>query len=143
EEMLDRIAELGFLTFSDLRDTISRNQLKLPDVTDPQEFVRSDPLLRLDRRLASALDGVYRPGEFYLRWLERITVPSFGTATGRLITRYVTLPFGGALLLLEGLQVMLDHVGVRLPTFAPLSALLPVEGAPARLPIVGLVAFLA
>ena len=35
EEMLDRIVELGFLTFSDLRDTISRNQLKMPDLHDP------------------------------------------------------------------------------------------------------------
>ena len=80
EEMLDRIVELGFLTFSDLRDTISRNQLKLPDLSDPPEFVRGDPLLRLDRRLATTLDGVYRPGEIYLRWLERLTAPAFGTA---------------------------------------------------------------
>jgi hypothetical protein len=108
EEMLDRIVELGFLTFSDLRDTISRNQLKIPDLHDPYEFARGDPLLRLDRHLSSALDGVYRPGEIYLRWLERLTAPAFGTAIGRWLVLFVLLPFGGAAVLLEGAQVLLD-----------------------------------
>src|SRR5262249_29611829 len=77
EELLDRIASQGFLTFGDLRDTLSRNQLKLPDLSEPQDFLRGDALLRLDRRLASLLDGVYRPAEFYLRWLERFTSLNF------------------------------------------------------------------
>src|SRR5207248_5372889 len=34
EELLDRILEQGFLTFSDLRDAVSRNQMKLPDLGD-------------------------------------------------------------------------------------------------------------
>ncbi len=108
EEMLDRIVELGFLTFSDLRDTISRNQLKIPDLHDPYEFARGDPLLRLDRHLSSALDGVYRPGEIYLRWLERLTAPAFGTAIGRWLVLFVLLPFGGAAVLLQGAEVLLD-----------------------------------
>jgi hypothetical protein len=107
EEMLDRIVELGFMTFSDLRDTISRNQLKMPDLHDPYEFARGDPLLRLDRYLASALDGVYRPGESYLRWLERLTAPAFGTAIGRWLVLFVLLPFGGAAVLLQGAKVLL------------------------------------
>jgi hypothetical protein len=107
EEMLDRIVELGFLTFSDLRDTISRNQLKIPDLRDPYEFARGDPLLRLDRHLATALDGVYRPGEVYLRWLERLTAPAFGTAVGRWLVLYLLLPFGGAAVLLQGAKEML------------------------------------
>src|SRR5262249_57134243 len=37
EELLDRIARDGFLTFGDLRDTISRNQLKLPHLGSPQD----------------------------------------------------------------------------------------------------------
>src|SRR5581483_1962009 len=37
EELLDRIAKYGFVTFSDLRDAVSRNNLKLPDIADPQE----------------------------------------------------------------------------------------------------------
>ncbi len=109
EEMLDRIVELGFLTFSDLRDTISRNQLKMPDLGDPQEFVRGDPLLRLDRRLATALDGVYRPSEVYLRWLERLTAPAFGTVSGRWLVLFVLLPFGGAAVMVQGAQVLVGH----------------------------------
>jgi hypothetical protein len=106
EEMLDRIVELGFVTFSDLRDTISRNQLKMPDLNDPYEFARGDPLLRLDRHLASALDGVYRPGEIYLRWLERLTAPAFGTTIGRWLMLFVLLPFGASAVLLQGVQVL-------------------------------------
>jgi hypothetical protein len=99
EELLDRIVEHGFVTFGDLRDTLSRNQLKMPDLAEPQEFVRGDPLLRLDRRLATLLDGVYRPGEFYLRWLERFTALGFGTVNGRKLNRYFLFPFGAAFLL--------------------------------------------
>src|SRR5262249_19867952 len=36
EELLDRILTHGFLTFGDVRDTISRNQLKMPDLHEPQ-----------------------------------------------------------------------------------------------------------
>ncbi|MBV9124853.1 MAG: hypothetical protein JO112_15975, partial [Planctomycetes bacterium] len=116
EEMLDRIVEYGFLTFSDLRDILSRNQLKLPDLGDPQEFARGDQLLRLDRRLSTMLDGVYRPGEIYLRWLERFTALNFGTRIGRTITRYVTIPFGGAFLLTTGLELVMDEFhGPKIP----------------------------
>jgi hypothetical protein len=108
EEMLDRIVELGFLTFSDLRDTISRNQLKMPDLHDPYEFARGDPLLRLDRHLATALDGVYRPSEIYLRWLERMTAPAFGTVVGRWLVLFVLLPFGGAAVVLQGARVLTE-----------------------------------
>jgi len=100
EELIDRIAVFGFLTFSDLRDTLSRNLLKLPDLREPEDFILGDPLLRLDRRLSTLLDGVYRRGEFYLRWLERFTAFNFGTKVGRLLTQYVTLPFGSAFLLI-------------------------------------------
>ncbi len=67
EEMLDRVVERGFLTMSDLRDVLARNRLKLPDVPDPGEVVMGDKLLKANRRLAVALDGVYRRGEIYLR----------------------------------------------------------------------------
>jgi hypothetical protein len=134
EEMLDRIVELGFLTFSDLRDTISRNQLKIPDLHDPYEFARGDPLLRLDRHLSSALDGVYRPGEIYLRWLERLTAPAFGTAIGRWLVLFVLLPFGGAALLLEGAKVLID-LGDKYPLLEEWSKLRfdPVSGIEALL----------
>ncbi len=110
EELLDRIIEFGFLTFGDLRDAISRNQLKLSDPADAQEVVRGDPLLRLDRRLASLLDGVYRASEFYLRWMERFTALSFGTDFGRKLTRYVAVPFGGAAMAVYGWDILLQHV---------------------------------
>lgn len=100
-EWLDRIISHGFLTFSDLRDTISRNQLKMPDLDDPRDLIRGDPLLRLDRRLASLLDGVYRPSDMYMRWLEQLTAVNFGSKLGRLVTLWVTIPFGGAWLLLQ------------------------------------------
>ena len=73
DNILDHIIEQGHLTFGDLRDCLSGNQLKLHDLSGPNEFIRGDPLLRLDRRLATLLDGVYRPSEFYLRSMERLT----------------------------------------------------------------------
>ena len=35
EELLDQVCQRGFLTMGDLRDAISRNNLKLPDLSDP------------------------------------------------------------------------------------------------------------
>ena len=101
EELLDKISAGGFFGFGDLRDAIARGQLKLPDLSGPQEYLRGDPLLRLDRRLATLLDGVYRRGEFYSRTLERLTAFSFGTDYGRWATLNVALPFGGAFLVAQ------------------------------------------
>jgi hypothetical protein len=105
-ELLDRITNYGFLTFAELRDTISRNQLKLADLGEPEDFLRGDPLIRLDRRLASLLDGVYRPGEFYTRYLERGTSLLFGTNWGRALSRYVLLPVLCAWLVLHVLGLL-------------------------------------
>jgi hypothetical protein len=104
EEVLDRITERGFLAIGDLRDALSRNNLKLPDLAGPGEFLRGDPLLRLDRELAAVLDGVYRRGEVYMRGLQKFSSLAFGTRAGRFLTRYLALPFGGAFVILEGLQ---------------------------------------
>ena len=106
EELLDRISTSGFLGFADVRDAIARGQMKLPDLSGPQEYVRGDPLLRLDRRLASLLDGVYRRAESYTRLLERTTAFCAGTETGRWVMRNVALPFGGALLSAEFLWML-------------------------------------
>lgn len=110
EELLDRIAAEGFLSFADLRDAIARNQLKLADLSDPQAFIRGDNLLRLDRRLAALLDGVYRPSEIYVRWLERLSALSFGTGAGRFFTYYATIPLGASFLLLEGINVVFGRM---------------------------------
>ncbi|TMQ32701.1 MAG: hypothetical protein E6K70_17120, partial [Planctomycetota bacterium] len=120
EELLDRITEYGFFTFADLRDTISRNQLKLPDLADPYSYWRGDPLLRLDRRLATLMEGVYRHGEFYLRWMESCSSLFFGTNVGRLFTENVVLPFGGAWALLKTLEIGYTHYVQ--PIFGPASS---------------------
>jgi hypothetical protein len=103
EELLDKITDRGFLNMSDLRDALSRNQLKLTDLAGPGEFFWGDKLILLNRRLTVALDGVYHPGEIYLRWLQRLSSVAFGNRVGRFLTRYFGLPFGGAFVLVEGI----------------------------------------
>ncbi len=104
EELLDRVVHRGFLAMGDLRDAISRNNRKLPDLAGPVEFLAGDRLLRADRKLAVAMDGIYRGGESYLRLLQRASALAFGTPVGRTLTRYLALPYGGAFVVLEGLQ---------------------------------------
>ncbi|MEN6458660.1 MAG: hypothetical protein ABFC63_06990 [Thermoguttaceae bacterium] len=110
EELLDRIAERGFLAIGDLRDAISRNNLKLPDIVSPVEFSnggtgrrpQGDQLLHADRQLALTLDGVYRRGEIYMRAMQRLSSVGFGTAIGRFLTRFLAVPFGGAFVSVVG-----------------------------------------
>lgn len=103
-ELLDGIVQRGFLTIGDLRDTISRNQLKMPDLSGVREYISGDPLLRADRTFAGRLDGVYQRGPFYLRWLQRLNALMFGLPQGRLLTRYLLLPFGLAFLSLMAVE---------------------------------------
>jgi hypothetical protein len=110
EELLDTISERGHLNMGQVRDAISRNRLNLPDLSGPREFVAGDPLLRVDRRFAAALDSVYHRGEFYLRWLQRFSALAFGTRPGRFFTRFLALPFGGAFVVLEGVQHVLHLI---------------------------------
>ncbi len=119
EELLDRITERGFLNIGDLRDAVSRNQLKLPDLAGPGEFFRGDRLLRIDRGFADALDGVYRRGEIYMRGLQRLSALAFGTRVGRFLTRYLALPFLGAYVVLEGLQHTVVHAVNKFVLHAP------------------------
>ncbi|MDB5341188.1 MAG: hypothetical protein JWN70_6807 [Planctomycetaceae bacterium] len=106
EELSDVVVHRGFLTIGNLRDSISSNNLKLFDLETFQQFLRGDQLLRADRELSRKLDGVYNPAEFYMRWLQRLSSLAFGTRNGRFITQYVAIPFGGAVVILEGL----DHL---------------------------------
>jgi hypothetical protein len=110
EELLDRIVDRGFLTMGDLRDALSRNNLKLPDFSRPGGMRLGDQLLRADRKLATSLDGVYRRGEFYLRWMQQLSSLAFGTHTGRLLTRFVAVPFGGSFLAVAGVKHVVDVV---------------------------------
>src|SRR5262249_7834291 len=79
-----------------LRDALSRNQLKLPDLGGPGDFLRGDMLIRANRALAERAIGVYRRGPVYLRWLQRLSALAFGTRPGRWLTLFLFLPFGGA-----------------------------------------------
>jgi hypothetical protein len=132
EEMLDRVVDRGFLTLGDLRDAVARNRLKLPDLSGPGEFFLGDPLIRANRKLAITLDGVYRRGEIYLRWLQRLSSVAFGTLEGRFLTLYLILPFGGAFVALEGVQhivhPILRSMGHEGPTHLVNAVSLPLLG---------------
>lgn len=101
EELLDRVVRQGYLSLGHLRDALSQNNLKLSDLTSPWELITGDLLLRVDRRLAMVLSGVYYRGPVYLRWSHQLSALAFGTGFGRLLTRYLALPYGGAFLLVE------------------------------------------
>jgi hypothetical protein len=109
EELLDSIVERSFLMLGEVRDAISRNQLKEPDCSFGS-FVRGDAALRMNRRLIETLDGVYEPGDFYLRWILRFSHLMFGTAAGRFLTLFLIIPFGGAFVGLKGMDHLLDFV---------------------------------
>jgi len=116
EELLDQLVEHGFFNLGHFRDALSRNNLKLPDFSIESDLLAGDPLLRADRRLAVALDGVYHRAEFYLRWLQRLSSLAFGTRSGRFLTRYAAVPFGGAYLLLAGIYHLTKEItDVELP----------------------------
>ncbi len=108
EDSLDCIASRGYLTMGYLRDAISKNDLKLPDLSELTELYRGDHLLRADDRLDVAMDGVYRRGEFYLRWLQITSSMFFGTHVGRFATQFLIIPFGGAVVIVEGVSHVID-----------------------------------
>ena len=110
EAMLDRIAERGFLTMSDLRDALARNRLKLPDVANPGEILLGDKLLKANRKLAVALDGVYRRGEIYMRWLQRLSSVLFGTNSGRFLVLYLIMPLLLGAFAVKGPKLLWDEI---------------------------------
>lgn len=125
-ELADSVVDRGFITLGSLRDAVSRNQLKMPDLKDAREFFSGDQLLRGDRLLAASLDGVYTRGAFYLRWLQRANSLAFGIPWGRLFTRYVALPFGLSFMLLKTIDVAVDHLPFhRTPAAVTESASIP------------------
>ncbi|HZV04777.1 MAG TPA: hypothetical protein VE999_06815 [Gemmataceae bacterium] len=73
-------------------------------------FFLGDQLIRANRQLATDLDGVYRRGEIYLRWLQRFSAAAFGTHIGRLFTLYLALPFGCSLALLKVWDEIVEHL---------------------------------
>lgn len=110
DELLDTIMDRGFVSFGSVRDAISRNQLKLRDLGSPADWLHGDELLRLDARLAAALDGVYRAAPAYLAVMQRLSAPFFGTGIGRLVTTHLLLPLGGAWIALRGIEHIVEPV---------------------------------
>ncbi|SFJ68373.1 hypothetical protein [Planctomicrobium piriforme] len=106
EELLDRVVDRSYFSMSDLRDTLSKNNLKLPDVTTLSDLAFGDCLLRADRRFEAVLDGVYRPGAIYQRWPQTLSSLVFGTRPGRFLAQHLFIPFGGAYLTI----MFLEHV---------------------------------
>ncbi|HMG53425.1 MAG TPA: hypothetical protein VK601_08080, partial [Kofleriaceae bacterium] len=105
DELLDRAVAVGQLSLGNLRDAISHNDLKLPDLTRAR--LRSgDELLRCDDALSRSLDGVYRRGESYLRLLQKVSSVLFGTPVGRLLTLYLILPLLGSYTVFQGVHHM-------------------------------------
>lgn len=110
EELNDSVVSRGFITIGDVRDSLSRSQLKLDDLSSIKEFYKGDLVLRADHSLAEALPGVYQPGPLYMRFFQRLSSLAFGIPTGRWLTRFVGLPYGGAYIIMEGLQHLVHEV---------------------------------
>lgn len=124
-ELLDGVVDRGFLTLGDLRDAISRSQLKMPDLSSARELFSGDPLLCADRLLAESLDGVYQRGPFYLRWLQLASSLTFGLPPGRVATLYLALPFGLSflgLMAVEEIAQMASRHMATVPVAAPVAA---------------------
>lgn len=110
DELLDGIVERGFESFGNVRDAVSRSQVKLADLSGIGELVAGDSLLRADRNLAAALDGAYRQAPAYLLAMQRLSAVAFGVPLGRAITLHLLLPFGGAWILWKGLEHVVEPV---------------------------------
>ncbi len=141
DELLDQVVAVGRLSIGNLRDAISHNDLKMPDLTLGR-LRTGDELLRCDLALSQSLDGVYRRGEGYLRYLQKLSSVFFGTATGRLLTLYLILPLLGSFTVFKGLQEMIDlvakhthHAAQEIATFSSIA-----PGAQAMVRDVGAVA---
>lgn len=109
EELLDIIQRRRHLKFTDVRDVVARNILRLPDPT-LDELRQGDRLAQFDRVAARELPGVYQPGELYIKGLQQLGAPLFGTPRGRLVLRYLIVPFGLAFLGLKTIDLILGLV---------------------------------
>lgn len=103
DELIDTIVENGYFGLSQLRDTISRNNIKLKDLEGFQQWWAGDNLLQADRLIEDDLPGIYHEGEIYLRALQRASSAVFAQPLGRLITWFLILPFLGSFMLMGGL----------------------------------------
>lgn len=125
-ELLDVIKRRRHLKFTDTRDVVARNVLRLPDLS-LRELLRGDRLARFDRSAARALPGVYKRGEIYIKGLQQLSAPLFGTPPGRLLLRHLILPIGLSFLGLKTLDVVIGLFSSDKPDFQ-FASLLPVAG---------------
>jgi hypothetical protein len=109
DELLDQVVAVGRLSIGNLRDAISHNDLKMPDLALHQ-LTSGDELLRCDHALSRSLDGVYRRGEGYLRFLQKASSVLFGTPVGRFLSLYIILPLLGSFTVFKGAQEMIELV---------------------------------
>jgi hypothetical protein len=109
EELLDVIRRRRHLKFTDVRDIVARNILRLPDPT-LEEIRKGDRLAQFDRLAVKALPGVYKPGEFYIKGLQQLGAPLFGTRRGRLVLRHLVVPAGLAFLGLKTLDILVGLI---------------------------------
>lgn len=110
DEVVHDIANRGFESFGNVRDAISRNQVKLHDLQGVRELVLGDPLLLANRRLSRHLDGAYTRAPGYLSLMQRLSAVAFGVPLGRQLTLHVLLPFGGALVFWLALEHVVEPV---------------------------------
>lgn len=110
QELCDIIQQRCHLRFTDVRDAVARNALRLPDYT-LRDLWRGDRLAQFNRQARNVLPGVYQPGEFYLKGLQQASAPLFGSRPGRLVTRWLLLPFGIAFVSLEALHYLMSLAG--------------------------------
>ena len=109
-ELIDRILADGYFSYFDVRDAISRNNLKLPDITAKGEWGTDDPLLRLDRLLTFKFEGIYRTGQIHGKLLQNLTSVLFGTDWGRKAWSLFIAPYGIALVVVTIAVVLGRHL---------------------------------
>ena len=112
DQLIDQVVEHGYFGLGHLRDTLSRNALKMPDLANLREWWSGDRLLKANELLGDRLDGIYRPGEIYLRVLQRSSSAVFARPLGRLLTWYLILPFLGAFMLMGGLYFIPEELNL-------------------------------
>jgi hypothetical protein len=104
-ELLDTIIDRGFLHYSTLRDTFSRNDYKIRDVLFSR-MLYGDSVIRLNKELKKRLPDVYKAGEIYHTVFHRVSDVFSGNRLGEFMTWWLILPFGvavGSLFTLEHL----------------------------------------
>jgi len=132
EELLDVLCERGHTRLADVRDAFARNRLKMTDLWSPVEFSRGDKLLQYDRLMYERLDGLHHRGEVYLRIIQRLSAVAFGTGIGRFATKFIGLPFGAAVLVVEFSKYIVMEGDMVAKWIAGLASETPVEPEPAK-----------